>query len=84
MHSESSLEFSRSNRRQLEANLSRLDRFYVSELFQETGGHLGILGGTRFSDHAPISITILQEKRQIRITDAIIKEKRSREHLTGI
>ena len=46
------------------------------------------MAGTTFSDHVPISITILQEKRraarQIRITDAIIKEERSREHLKGI
>ena len=88
MHAHDSLAFSRSDRRQDGVNLSKLDRFYISEIFQEKGGHVGILPTTTFSDHAPIFITILEESKRIekpiRITDAIISDENCKEHLVEI
>ena len=53
-----SLQFSRSNRRVADANLSRIDRFYADQFFWELGGALGIVPGTNFSDHAPVKLTL--------------------------
>ena len=49
-----SLQYSRSDRRQLGVNLSRLDRIYVDDYFSDIGGEVGIIGGSLFSDHAPM------------------------------
>ena len=54
--------FSRSNRRNLDGqlslrdstNLSRIDRYYISDYFGSEGGFIGIMAGTTLSDHAPI------------------------------
>ena len=75
---EQSLEYSRSDRRNNGVNLSRLDRFYVSKYLQISGAFIEIVGGTSFSDHAPVSLNILQERRspvtQIRMADSIIQD----------
>ena len=42
------LQFSRSNRRVADANLSRIDRFHVDQFFWDSGGSLGIMLGTNF------------------------------------
>ena len=58
MHATGSLDFSCSDRRKGGTNLSRLDRFYVSDWLGEQGGSVGILAGTSFSDHAPIVLAL--------------------------
>ena len=57
-----SLAFSHSDRRNEGVNVSRLDRFYLSNYFHEKGGLIGIMPGTTFSDHAPVCINILEER----------------------
>ena len=51
-----SLLYSRSNRRSVALNLSRIDRFYADSFFWDRGGYVGIISGTSFSDHAPIML----------------------------
>ena len=58
LHAPGSLDFSRSDRRQGGTNLSRLDRFYVSDWLGEHGDSVGILAGTSFSDHAPVVLAL--------------------------
>ena len=53
-----SLQFSRSDRRVLGVNISRLDRFYADDFFIALGGSLQILAGTTFSDHSPLIVTL--------------------------
>ena len=48
-----SLSFSRSDRRLVGVNLSRLDRFYGDAFVWARGGQLGIIPGS-FSDHSPL------------------------------
>ena len=73
-----SLYFSRSNRRQNDANLARLDRFYVSSNLAQRGGQIGIMAGTTFSDHAPVLLLLKDEvvyrKDTFRIPDSIIRD----------
>ena len=80
-----SLRFSRSDRRVNGANLSRIDRIYVDDLFAEIGGSVGIYPGTTFSDHAPVVLQLKVGKKhkqqgRIRIppelfTESIITEQ---------
>ena len=51
-----SLLYSRSNRRSVALNLSRIDRFYADSFFWDRGGYVGIISSTSFSDHAPIML----------------------------
>ena len=53
-----SLQFSHSNRRVADANLSRIDRFHADQFFGDLGGSLGIVPSTNFSDHAPVKLTL--------------------------
>ena len=53
-----SLEYSRSDRRQSHANLSRLDRFYADKFLWDKGGSIGIIPSFSFSDHAPLCLVI--------------------------
>ena len=58
-----SLLFSRSDRRIGGSNLSRIDRFYVSDWLGARGGSTGILAGTSMSDHAPAVLVISDARR---------------------
>ena len=64
MQMSSSLLFSRSDRRYGGVNVSRLDRFYLSDYFQNMGGMIGIMPGMTFSDHAPICLHILEDRHR--------------------
>ena len=55
-----SLSFSRSDRRLGGTNLSKLDKFYISDSVGERAGTVGILAGTTFSDHVP-AILVLKD-----------------------
>ena len=44
-------------------NLSQIYRMYVSDLFGDKGGSLGILASTCMSNHAPILIDIFEGDR---------------------
>ena len=57
-----SLRFSRSDRRVNGANLSRIDRIYVDDLFAEIGGSVGIYPSTTFSDHAQLYYNLMLGK----------------------
>ncbi len=59
-----SLSFSRSDRRLAGANLSRIDRFYVSDSFADKGGSIKIMSGTVFSDHAPVILTLANTRNK--------------------
>ena len=53
------LVYSRSDRRELHSNLSRLDRFYVDKFLWDKRGSIGILPSFSFSDHAPLRLVIV-------------------------
>ena len=57
-----SLEYSRSDRREVHTNLSRLDRFYADKFIWDKGGYIGILPSFSFSDHAPLRISIVLQE----------------------
>ena len=60
-----SLRFSRSNRRLSSANLSRIDKFYVSESFaNNNGGSVKIMLETVFFDRALIIFTLANMRRK--------------------
>ena len=60
-----SLAYSRSDRKQSNTNLSRLDRVYADKFLWDKGGSLGILPSFSFSDHAPLRLVIvLQEQHR--------------------
>ena len=44
-------------------NLSKLEKFYMSDSVGERGGRVGILAGTTFLDHAP-AILVLEDQRR--------------------
>ena len=54
-----SLAYSRSDRRELNTNLSRLDRFYSNKFLWDKGEFIGILPSFSFSDHAPLRLAII-------------------------
>ena len=58
-----SLLFSHSDRRIGGTNLSRIDRFYVSDWLGARGSSVGIFAGTSMSDHAPVILTIANARR---------------------
>ena len=58
-----SLEYSRSDRRQSHANLSRLDRFYADKFLWDKGGSIGIIPSFSFSDHAPLRLVIVLQEQ---------------------
>ena len=59
-----SLAFSRFDRRlNARANLPRIDRIYVDDLFAEIGGSVGIYRGTTFSNHAPVVLQVNDGKK---------------------
>ena len=58
-----SLEYSRSDRREVHTNLSRLDRFYADKFIWDKGGSIGILPSFSFSDHAPLRIIIVLQEQ---------------------
>ena len=62
-HEKDSLLFSRSDRRIGSSILSRIDRFYVSDLLLDRGGSVGILSGTCMSDHAPVMLVLAEKAR---------------------
>mgnify|MGYP002774994443 FL=1 len=88
--------FSRSNRRNVDGqlslrdstNLSRIDRYYISDYFGSEGGFIGIMAGTTLSDHAPIILESRksQPKRKafIRIPDHLILDDSLKEEATLI
>ena len=49
-----SLQLSRLDMRQLGVKLSRIDRIYVEDYFNDIGGEVGMNGGSLFFDHAPV------------------------------
>lgn len=57
-----SLLFSCSDRWIGGSNLSRIDRFYVSDWVGGRGGSIGILAGTSMSDHAPVVLSIAEPR----------------------
>ena len=57
-----SLEYYRSDRREVHTNLSRLDRFYADKFIWDKGGSIGILPSFSFSDHAPLRIIIVLQE----------------------
>ena len=57
-----SLAYSRSDRREVHTNLSRLDRFYADKFIWDKGGYIGILPSFSFSDHAPLRISIILQE----------------------
>ena len=60
-----SLAYSRSDRKQSNTNLSRLDRVYADKFLWDKGGSIGILPSFSFSDHAPLRLVIvLQEQHR--------------------
>ena len=59
-----SLLFSRSDRRVNGTNLARLDRFYLSGKFISATGTVHIMPGTTFSDHAPIILSLSTQKNK--------------------
>ena len=65
-----SLQFSRSDRRHLGVNLSRIDRIYVDDYF-DTGGEVGIIGCSLFSDHAPMILKLVRIKKHTRFSSKI-------------
>ena len=83
-----SLAFSRSDRRNEGANIARLDKFYLSNLLQESGGFIGIIPGITFSDHAPVSLCVLDERESsdvhFRIADALINNVHFEPRMQGI
>src|SRR5271156_1631374 len=62
-HERDSLLFSRSDQRIGGTNLSRIDRFYVSDWLGARGGSTGILAGTSMSDHAPVILVVADTRR---------------------
>ena len=54
-----SLAYSRSDRKQSNTNLSRLDRVYADKFLWDKGGSIGILPSFSFSDHAPLRLVIV-------------------------
>ena len=60
------------------ANMSRIDRFYVSDNFCDKGGKHGIMPGTTVSDHSPVILTIKSESKtmqiQIRVPEALLMD----------
>ena len=81
-----SLSFSRSDRRENGANLSRIDRFYVSNYVRLIGGQIGIMAGTTFSDHAPVTLILSSGRNTFvntaRMIDSVVRDKSSREEVT--
>ena len=71
-----SLSFSRSDRRLAGANLSSIDRFYVSDSFSDKGGSIKMMSGTVFSDHAPVILTLANTRKKqsfhLKIPEAIL------------
>ena len=71
-----SLSYSRSDRRVMGTNLSRIDRIYVTDMWQNVGGTIQIMSGTIFSDHAPMIMHIVKERigssQNAKIPEAII------------
>ena len=57
-----SLSYSRSDRRVMGTNLSRIDRIYVTNMWQNVGGTIQIMPGTMFSDHALVIMHIVKER----------------------
>ena len=64
MRMSQSLTFSRWDRRSDGVNVSRLDRFSLSDYFQESRGMTGILPSTSFSSHPQVCLCILEERRR--------------------
>ena len=58
-----SLNFSRSDGSVVAANLARLDRFYASSFFWDGLGSMGIIVGTITSDHYPLKLNIVFNRR---------------------
>ena len=60
------------------ANMSRIDRFYVSDNFCDKGGKHGIMPGTMLSDHSPVILTIKSESKtmqiQMRVPEALLMD----------
>ena len=60
------------------ANMSRIDRFYVSDNFCDKGGKHGIMPGTILSDHSPVILTIKSESKtmqiQMRVPEALLMD----------
>ena len=69
-----SLLFSRSDRRVNGTNLARLDRFYLSGKFISATGTVHIMPGTTFSDHAPIILSLSTQKNKEFVNLKIPKE----------
>ena len=76
VYTNTSLLFSRSDRRVNGTNLARLDRFYVSGKFISTTGIIHIMSGTTFSDHAPVILSIstqnLKEFSNLKIPEHVL------------
>ena len=59
---EDSLVYSRSDRRELHTNLSRLDRFYADKFLWDQGGSIRILPSFSFFDHVSLRLVIVLQE----------------------
>ena len=59
------LQFSHCDRWIGGTNLSRLNRFYVSDWLGARGGSIGILASTSMSEHAPEILAIVEERHNV-------------------
>ena len=60
----------------------------MSNLLQEIGGFIGIIPGTTFSDHAPVSLVVCDEQKSLdvhfRIADSLVNNVHFEPRMQGI
>ena len=80
--------FSLLDRRSDGVNVSRLDRFSLSDYFQESRGMTGILPSTSFSSHPQVCLCILEERRRaelhLGVADSVICDESLKPEIQSI